>query len=80
MTRLPPIVIPVDSPREVSLKPSFKPGSKDKSKDAGREKPPADLSTVDDSEHLDDDTITGKNYWYSGISVPNLMVNDIIAI
>lgn len=61
MTRLPPIVIPIDSPKETSLKPSFKPGKNDKSKDVGSEKPPADLSTVDDSEDLDDDTITGKN-------------------
>lgn len=62
MTRLPPIVIPVDGTKQITFKPSFTPEHKDSDhshdKPHGESKPPADLSTVDDSEQLDDDTIT----------------------
>lgn len=62
MTRLPPIVIPVDGTKQITFKPSFTPEHKDSDHSHGKSheasKPPADLSTVDDSEQLDDDTIT----------------------
>nr|XP_022293468.1 mucin-5AC-like [Crassostrea virginica] len=59
MTRLPPIVIPVDSTKQITFKPSFTPGHNHGAKhEESKPKPPADLSTVNDSEQLDDDTIT----------------------
>nr|XP_022290781.1 uncharacterized protein LOC111102376 [Crassostrea virginica] len=59
MTRLPPIVIPVDSTKQITFKPSFTPGHNHGAKhEESKPQPPADLSTVNDSEQLDDDTIT----------------------
>ena len=62
MTRLPPIVIPVDSTKQITFKPSFTPGHNHGAKnEESKPKPPADLSTVNDTEQLDDDTITGRH-------------------